>query len=450
MAQQKIRWTIRQSARGRIAGQRGSATLWFVLLIVMMMAFVVLTVDVLYAVRVGRQLSAGADAASLAGAIEVRRGEALARDRAVALALANAAGQDAIVIDRNETNNPAGNVVVGYYDRTARSFSANPPPGLAANAVHVDAPRTAGSAGGAMPTVMGSLLGVNEFDIVRSATAMVLGDVGPGVIALHPSASCTFDMRGTSGSLVVQNGAIVINSTHNSAACHSGQPTLITEELHVVGGTDHNYQQVRLTGQLFENSNPVPDPLAALPEPNAAGLVNRGNFTAKKNGNAPLQPGIYGDITINNGSVVFNAGLYYITGEMKVNGGNIDASAGVMLFVAPGGNIDVAGNGTVEIVGMSPTVYPNGPAVPAEVATIQVPIFQSRSNSATAEFNGTGTWDIDGTIYVPNGHVEVGGNPGTFANGLIAGTIEKHGNNDIVIDFEDQFGAIPRKVFLVE
>lgn len=83
---------------------------------------------------------------------------------------------------------------------------------------------------------------------------------------------------------------------------------------------------------------------------------------------------------------------------------------------------------------LGPTVYPNGPTVPASVRDIKVPIFQSRSNTRQAELNGTTNWQMEGTVYVPNGSVTVEGTPGTFANGLIAGSIEVRGTADVSID----------------
>ena len=126
------------------------------------------------------------------------------------------------------------------------------------------------------------------------------------------------------------------------------------------------------------------------------------------------------------------------------------ADGGSYSLAISAGATDVAGNGTFKISGMDPTTYPNGPTVPGDIANIQVPIFQSRSNTQQADINGTPNWQIDGTIYVPNGTVSVEGTPGTFANGLIAGSIETRGNADLNIDFEGQFPRLPRKVFLVE
>lgn len=438
----------RESRVRRDARRGGIATLWVVLTVIMLFAFVALAVDVLFVTVTGRQLSAGADASALAGVAQVRRDLSAARDQAVALAAANLVNTDPIQVGRNDANDPAGDVVIGIYRRDDRSFTPINP-GQMPNAMRVNALRTQGSLGGPMPTIFASMFGVNTVNVDRNATAMIRGDVGPAVLALNPNAPCALSMSGTSGTFSIDGGVLVVNSNHTNAACHAGKPSMDVEEVYVVGGTDKRFEdQVDIEGELITDADPIADPLTALPEPNQP-IINFGNVSIN-NGTSTLLPGTYGNLSITGGDVTFLPGLYYITGELKVNGGNVDATAGVMLFIGPTGNIDIAGNGAFHITGMSPTVYPEGPAVPAEVADIKVPIFQSRSNTSLAGLNGTADWSVGGTIYVPNGGVRIEGTPGTFANGLIAGSIDVRGTADINIDFEGQFPPVPRKVFLVE
>ncbi len=424
---------------------RGIATLWVVLSVILLFSFVALAVDVTFVTLTGRQLSAGADASALAAVAKVRRSQADARSAAVTFAAANLANTDAIQVDSN------ADVTIGIYRRADRTFT---PVGAGdlPNAVRVDARRVDGSLGGPMPTIFASFFGVTEVDVERTAIAMVRGDVGPGVIALDPTAGCTLEMRGTSGTFTVEGGVVQVNSSHDDAACHTGKPSMDVEEVYVVGGTDKKFEdQVDLSGELITGADPIPDPLADLPEPNIPSdpSVNFGDVSIT-GGTHTLQPGLYNDLSITGGDITFQSGLYYFTGEFKFNGGNVDATSGVMLFIGPTGFLNVAGNGTFHIEGMSPIVYPDGPAVPASVANIKVPIFQSRSNTGDAELNGTSDWFVGGTIYIPEGTLLIRGTPGAFANGLIAGSIETRGNADINIDYQDQFPRLPRNVFLIE
>ena len=426
----------------------GIAAIWLIVTVIMLFAFVALAVDVTFVTLTGRQLSAGADSSALAAVAQVRRNQADARAEAVTFAAANLANTDAIQVDANV------DVTIGIYRRADRTFTPITPDDLP-NAVQVDARRVDGSLGGPMPTIFASMFGVNQINVERTAIAMIRGDVGPGVIALHPNAGCTLDMRGTSGTFTVEGGVVQVNSNDDDAACHSGKPNMDVEEVYVVGGTDKKFEdQVDLEGELITGADPIPDPLEDLPEPlpPSDSSVNFGDVSIT-GGTHVLQPGLYNNLSITGGDVTLMSGLYYFTGEFKYNGGTVDATAGVMLFIGPTGTLDVAGNGAFHIEGMVPIVYPDGPAVPASVANIKVPIFQSRSNTSDAELNGTSDWSIGGTVYIPQGTLLVRGTPGnpsTLANGLIAGHIEVRGTADITIDFQDQFPRLPRKVFLIE
>ncbi|MCC6681607.1 MAG: hypothetical protein IT445_11955 [Phycisphaeraceae bacterium] len=435
---------------GQFRGRgRGIASIWLVLTLVALVAFIAMVIDVGWVVLVGHQLSAAADASSLAGTMEVRRDQDDARAEAVAYASVNLAAGTSVTVDANNANIMTGDVIIGYFDRPSRTFTNSPPGHLGPNAVRVNARRTTGSPDGPIEPLFVPIGGNgNGWNVQRYAIAMIYGDVGAGVIALNETDPLSFDARGSSASFQVRNGTVVVNSTSSTAAGYSGNPYIEAEEFRVVGDAEGGFEDI-LTGQLYTDAEPVPDPLAALPEPNAP-TVNHGNVKIKNKDNITLQPGRYGNFDMTGGNVTLEAGLYYITGEFKFNGGTIDGTAGVMFFIAPGGNMDAAGNGTLQLTGMTPITYPNGPTVPAAVADIKVPIFQSRSNTTQAEINGNGDWLIEGTIYTHSALLLLRGTPGTFANGLIADQIAQRGNNDLIIDYEDQFGVLPRKVFLVK
>jgi hypothetical protein len=413
----------------------------------------VLAIDILHVVLVGRQLSAGADAAALAGALEVRRDTGVARDRAVAFALENYAAGDTIQIDRNDSNTPTGDVVIGRWRRSDNSFDPMPPATGLPNAVQVLAPRTDSSLGGEAPTLFASFLGINSVAVERRATAAIIGDIGPAVLALNASQSCSFDMRGSTAQLDVSGGAIVIDSSAGFAACHSGQPDIDADEMYVVGGLDNKFRdQVDVSGEVFTDDPNyyMPDPLAALPEP-AVPTVDHGDVMIT-GGVATIDPGHYDNLVINGGTTTFNSGVYYVSGEFEISGNAvIDGSAGIMVFVGPAGEITMTGTGAVTIAPMNPLTYaPDGPAVPVELDGTLVSIFQARDNTNEAFFRGTNDWNVGGTIYIPDGHMSVGGTMENFSNGLIADTIEIFGTGAIGVDFLGQLPPIPRRVFLVQ
>jgi len=444
----------------REASRRGIATIWAVFTVILMFAFVALAVDVGWAVFVGHQLGAGADAASLAGAMEVRRSRSEARTQAVNLAAANSAAGDAIALSSNDGNAANGDIVIGRYRRANRTFT--PTNSGLPNAVHVTARRTDGSSGGAAPTIFGSAFGLDTFNIERRAIAMIGGDVGPGVIALNPNAPCALEIQGNSD-FFIYNGAVFINSDHDTAVCNTGgSGELIADELFITGGAESGFATAMdYDGEIYEGVDPTPDPLAALPEPNPPSIrrsLNGGGGGGKGKkggggGTTTLQPGLYASMDFKPGHYVLEPGLYYVEGELKISGNvRVDGSAGVMFFIGPNGSVDMRGqgNGWLTLNALDPLNYPNGPSIPADLLDSRVTVFQSRSNSNTMTYRGNNNWQVAGTLYAPAAQMNVGGTPDTFSNGLIADRFYVFGNGAIVVDYDDRFPKVPRFVFLIE
>ncbi len=430
---------------------RGATLIWTVMTIGLMISVVGLTIDTAWCYYAAHQLQNCADASALAGVHEIRNTVSAARDQATAIGLANTSTNVSITLERNDANAAGGDVVVGQFDRSDGTFTPQLDP---INAVQVNARRTAASPNGAVPLFFGSLAGVTEVSVQRDAIAMLIGGVGAGVIALNPTVSCSFDVRGTTGEIIVNDGAIYVNSTHPDAACHSGQPTVSADELHLEGGTDRNFDdQVNFDGTLVEESPlaPIPDPLAGLPDPPYDPANDLG--TVLVNGGAAVEvniPGYYsGGFRVENGTLTVGRGVYILDGEgLDVNGGNLLAQDGVLFYIVGSGNVDIRGNGEIRIDAATvadPTVS-GDPLFPY----VGVPIFQARDNTNDSRILGTANFSITGTLYFPAAELEIGGTSDNFANGLIADTIFAHGDGELNINYEGQFGVQPRIVFLVE
>jgi len=442
--------------RARAARRRGIATLWFVMMVMAFVAFVAIAVDVLYVVVAARQLSAGADSASLAGALEVRRSHALARQRAVSFAAANDAAKAAIQLRSNDSNNPDGDVVLGHFFRNTQTFVPMQSTAASTNAVRVRARRTAGSLGGQLGLLVGPIFGVNTANVERYATAIVGGDLGIGVIALHPTDPCSLKIQGNS-ELIVRNGVVIVDSNDPSdAACAVGNAGhLEADELLIVGGVADDFaDRTDFENEIYTGVDYVPDPLAALPEPNPP-VVHRSvpHGGGPPNQSITLQPGYYSSMVFGPRTYVMQSGLYYVDGPVTIHGDTrVDGTAGVMIFVGPNGSVNMMGqgNGWLRMNAMDPMQYPNGPAIPAELTHARVSLFQARSNGSTLTFRGNNNWQVTGTLYAAGAKMSVGGTPDTFSNGLIADKIEVFGNGSIVVDVQPNAPIAPRFVFLVE
>lgn len=431
------------------ARQRGISMLWTVLTIIVMILMAGLAIDMVYVVLAAQQLQIGADGGALAGALEVRRDLDDARNAAQTIGAANDCANVSIQLNYNDGNAPDGDIVIGFYHLLDSTFTVTE---TNANAVRVNARRTDGSLGGALPTLIGGMAGVESLNVDRYAIAMVYGDVGPGIIVLDPTKKCAFDMRGTASLLQIKNGAVMVNSDHSSAACNSGQPALDVAELYIHGGYESKFPtQVQTDANIFTGVDPVPDPLAGLPEPNYASLPDQGGIKVTGGSTENASPGYYsGGFDVRNGSLTLEPGVYILGGSgLDVNGGNLYAE-GCMFFIVDDGELDLRGNGEIEITPPNPLSYPAGPSIPAEYVNARVSLFQQRSNTNAGRVLGTNQFDIAGTIYMKNAHLEIGGTSNSFSNGMIVDTLLFHGDGEFIIDYDDRFPRIPRNVFIVE
>lgn len=439
-----------------IQEEYGISTIWFVLILLILIAFTGVAIDTGYGVWTGQQLQIGADASALGGGREVKADVPAARAKAAEVGFANVAAGEFIQLDLNVANAAGGDIVVGRYDRSTQTFD---PLAARPNAIKVVARKTDTSLNGALSLLFGPIFGYDTWQLTRHAIAMTKGGIGVGVIALDSSQACSIDIRGTAGLLSIEGGAIYVNSDNPDAACHAGQPSVVADEMYIVGGSDGGFDtKVNFDGDLYYDADPVPDPLALLPEPNWDPANDLGAILVDEGATITVTPGYYsGGFMIRNGTLNVMPGIYILDGVgLDDNGGNLFAD-GVMFYIvdstlgdATESSVNLRGNGIIQITGMVPLVYPDGPAIDPELANISVPIFQARDNTNDSRILGTNDFSLDGTIYMPSNHLEIGGTSENFATGLIANTIEAHGNGLLQINYQDQFARLPAIVFLVE
>lgn len=162
------------------------------------------------------------------------------------------------------------------------------------------------------------------------------------------------------------------------------------------------------------------------------------------------RPGYYPGgfrITNSNLNLVLDSGVYSLDNAdggpqagMVINGGNFDASSGVMLHIVNDGEFDLSGNGDVVINPISDEGH----------LYWGVSVFQSRTNYQQAQIIGTDTLILEGTYYFPNNHLDVGGVGLAVGNQLITYTLNLHGTGTYTINYDGRNPAPGYVVFLVE
>jgi len=167
------------------ARRRGIALVWTAIFLLTLVGIVGLSLDWGKAMFNLHQLQNAADAAALAGAQFVKFDLDGARWHARAISSENYADRVAVFLRDNPANDPNLDVVVGYWMRQTRTFTAfdpaNPGP---TNAVKVVDRRTNELPDGPLPLVFGSVFGKDSVAASRRAIAWSVGSTGaPGRLA---------------------------------------------------------------------------------------------------------------------------------------------------------------------------------------------------------------------------------------------------------------------------
>jgi hypothetical protein len=183
---------------------------------VMLICFVGLAMDAAVVYLAGSHLQIAADAASLAGAqfVRARADDAIQpRTKAQEIALTNKALGTPVNLSLNKGNAVDGDIVLGRYYRFSNSdycldhvpsYCCDSPPcfddtSTSPNAVRVRARRTSTFDGhGQIPLVFGAtpLINVTGVDVSRTATAVISGGTGAGMIILDNHADCSLQLGG--------------------------------------------------------------------------------------------------------------------------------------------------------------------------------------------------------------------------------------------------------------
>lgn len=420
--------------------RQGSALLWTAVGLLMFIGFLVLSIDVGYMVWTAQRLQIGADAAAMAGALQVRSDTSFARLAAAACAFENRAAGEPIQLALNESNDPEGDIVIGRFNRDTGVFT---PQLTAINAVKVVARRTNESLGGPVSLIFGPVLGFDTTEIQRMAIAMTGGGTGKGMVVLaEPDQECALYIYGDTD-VLVDGGIVHINSANECSTCYQGSITLDAASIDSVGGQCLTGGGSDILTEQNTGVDPVADPLADLPAPAYDPALDLGTINTE----GTYQPGYYsGGISLTGGTVVLEPGIYILDGAGLNVGGNTNLYAyGVMFYIIGTGFVSLTGTGDVVITPPDPDDY----SYPGVDTYEGLAIFQARDNTNPGTIIGTSALDIQGTIYFPNNHMAVGGTATRLGSQFIVWTTEFFGNGQILVAFEGTVAAPGGGVYLV-
>jgi hypothetical protein len=274
------------------------------------------------------------------------------------------------------------------------------------------------------------------------------------------------------GDISVDGGSIHVNTIWEAMGANE------TDALHVKAGGDMSCARLTITGHtdpapgssdwasiweddlgievpydIWEGAPYMPDPLRAIEPPNIA------DYEVKSyvhDTSATLYEGYYPDgielnstgtlVTLNPGTYILGGGHLNQDSGLKVNGGTLIAH-GVLIYLTKDygddliigtsddgrwAQLDIEGNVVTDIT--PPGDYMN----PRRIDGLPgISIWQDRVNTENiATLNGQSGITISGTLYFPNNHIYLAGNPGKTGNQILCGSCEVFGRAQILVEYD--------------
>jgi hypothetical protein len=376
---------LRSRLPRRSVRRRGAILVIVAVSLMVIVAIAALSIDGGRMLAERRQVQGAADAAALAGAIELFE-QTYATDKsqraydpqAAALSLAEANGYG-VTADGCEVSvqipptsgEYAGRA--GYVEVTIRSWKGR---------------------------TFSKLFGGSLFSV--SGRAVAAGTQEPtkaSVLVLDPKSKHTLSIK-KGGSLLDVAGDVIVNSSSKKALEVGKGAEIIGDNVIVSGQLDKKLVTTlssRIEGEVHQRVPPTEDPWAALAEPPAGPDRKLEDYKSEANGKLSyhLQPGVYDEkIVIPEGvSVVMEPGVYTLNDGLHVRkGGSLQASE-VTLFSTSKKALKF------EKADVKLTPPQSGPYT-------NVSLFGKRGVKTKVEFKKGASFDVQGVLYAPSGEIK--------------------------------------------
>jgi hypothetical protein len=383
---------FKQFWRGR-RSQAGNVMLLFALGAPLVVGAAGLAIETTYWSYKSLHLQGAADAAAHAAALEKRGGGSNAEVTSVA---ATTAGQDG-------------------YNSATDSIQVNTPP--------LSGP----SAGGqGVEVIIHSptkrfltALFINQ-DLVLGARAVATFNTASNacILALNTQASKAALFSGNTN-VTLDGCSVMSNSSAVDAVTAQGSSTLSTDCLISAGGvsTSSNVTMTQCSSAVTQA------PIASDPFADVANPTPTGNCLNSNGAN--LNAGRYCSGLNLSGNVNLKPGVYYLTGDLKVNSNANITGTGVTIFLASGSHVSINGNATVQLSAPTTGTYAG------------ILMMGDRNGVGGKNIvNGTAASQLTGAIYFAKDEVDYLGNfSGT--NGctqVVADTVQWSGSTQIAAD----------------
>ena len=353
---------------------RGQVLVLAALTLTVFIGFVGLASEAGYFFDYRRRMTAAADSAAVAGALEAKR---------------NPSSTQVVTVARTAA------VASGFTDGTnGITVTVNRPPVSGYNVgnnkyveVLINRPT---------PTFFMRSLNVATATVGARAVAGP-GGAGDGCIyVLNPSSSSTLKLSTSSG-LNMPNCGVIVNSSTNPAMSTSGTACLHASSISITGGWT-TASSCPPTPTPITNVPPGADPLSDLQAPTWSDCTGASTKLVLKDGLPhTLNPGVYcGGITISASTpVTFSSGLYVVQGVGLSSVDSALSGTGVTFYI-DAGKLSITG-GSAQF------------SAPTSGQWESILFFQKRGMVAKAVFPQGGTLSFEGVFYFPDAEVNFSG-----------------------------------------
>ncbi|HWA96397.1 MAG TPA: pilus assembly protein TadG-related protein [Terracidiphilus sp.] len=398
-----------------------------------LLGMLALAVDVGQMLFVKRQLQSAADAAALAGALELDTCGSTANCQAMQDAATSA-------ITENGLSTPTLVTQCGSTTSTGLTLTLNNGPCILGtsdpnngNTKVVEAMVSA-----TQPTLLAGIFGMSSMRLVARSEASV-GSSNYNLYVIDPSANQSMLVNG-SAKLDVHGGIIVDSNQNNALTVNGGNNTNLSAT------------NIDVVGHVLENGNPnvspnpntganfVDDPFANLAAPTIGSCTNAnsspyygacGNLSVNAGNSVVFYPGVYnGGININGGAIVtFQPGTYIFNGQMNVNGGATVSGNGVTFYFQSSA-LQANGGANINLVAPTTGTYAG------------ILYYQAHGDSSSVILNGNSNTVWQGAIYVPSAQLTLNGGSNLAAYTILdVKTLIVDGNNTFTLG--DDYSSLP-------
>lgn len=364
----------------------------------LILSFMALAFDVGQFLYVKRQLQTAADAAALAGALEIPEctsSNCKTMQTAASDALAEDGYANAALVTQCGTPSSAGLVL--ELNNGPCALGANDP--NYKNTQYVEALVIL-----QQPPFLARLMGMNSVDIAARAEA---GMSAPTCVYITDPSGAQALTVNNGGSLTSACGIDINSSSPNALSVGSTSTTLTAAsggiDIHGGAGLDHGSPNPAPTTDVPT----VSDPLASLqneaPSTTPCGISTASPYSGA-NGNvtvsstATFNPGVYcGGINFNGSARgTFNAGTYVFSGPLNVGTGSISSNGGVTFYFSSG-SLTMNTGGHANLVAPTSGTYAG------------ILLFQNVSDTNQVILNDDSTSAWQGAIYLPGASLTING-----------------------------------------